>query len=290
MNVAVTAEPAAERDRNGADRPAVRGGRDGRAIHARGAGLEHARDRDVRALRLPLGRPAPQLLPRQRRGRTDHVAGRRQPSARRRSPERNLAHPRARDQLRRHLRGRHRRAPASSPASSPPRPTSTPSTAGSSPRSHRATTCSWSTRSSTRRWSRPGPASTSWTRSPSPAGPGLIGALLVGLSTAKALASARRAAADPGGPPARPRRRQLPRARPARAALPLPDRERRPHPAGRSRLSVPASRSWGRRSTTPPARPSTRARGCSASVTPAVRRSSARPRTATRTPSTSRSR
>ena len=42
--------------------------------------------------------------------------------------------------------------------------------------------------------------------------PGLIGALLVGVSTAKALAAGRRQAADPGGPPARPRRRRLSRA------------------------------------------------------------------------------
>ena len=33
-----------------------------------------ARDRDVRALRLPARRPPPPLLPRQRRGRPDHVA------------------------------------------------------------------------------------------------------------------------------------------------------------------------------------------------------------------------
>ncbi len=40
------------------------------------------------------------------------------------------------------------------------------------------------------------------------------------------------AAADPGRPPAGPRRRQLPRAGAAGAALPLPGRERRPHAAG----------------------------------------------------------
>ena len=62
------------RDRIGADRPALRGGRSGGALHARGPGLEPAGDRDVRGLRLPLGRPPPQLLPRQRRGRPDHVA------------------------------------------------------------------------------------------------------------------------------------------------------------------------------------------------------------------------
>ncbi len=41
------------------------------------------------------------------------------------------------------------------------------------------------------------------------------------------------AAADPGRPPAGPRRRQLPRAGAAGAALPLPRRQRRPHAAGR---------------------------------------------------------
>ncbi len=41
------------------------------------------------------------------------------------------------------------------------------------------------------------------------------------------------AAADPGRPPAGSRRRQLPRARTAGAALPLPGRERRPHAARR---------------------------------------------------------
>ena len=40
-------------------------------------------------------------------------------------------------------------------------------------------------------------------------------------------------AADPGRSPAGPRRRQLPRARAAGAALPLPGRQRRPHDAGR---------------------------------------------------------
>ena len=41
------------------------------------------------------------------------------------------------------------------------------------------------------------------------------------------------AAADPRRPPPGPRRRQLPRARAARAAVPLPGRERRPHAARR---------------------------------------------------------
>src|SRR6266566_4391357 len=45
-----------------------------RPLHPRGACLERCRDRDVPPLRLPLGRPQAPLLPRQRRGRPDHVA------------------------------------------------------------------------------------------------------------------------------------------------------------------------------------------------------------------------
>ena len=111
-------------------------------------------------------------------------------------------------------------------------------------------------------------------RSPSRSGPGLIGALLVGLSAAKALAWARRPAADPGRPPARPRRLALPRS-PTPVEPPflcllasgghtllLDVRDQR-------RLRACSAR----RSTTPPARRSTRARGCSASATRAARRS-----------------
>ena len=63
-------------------------------------------------------------------------------------------------------------------------------------------------------------------------GPGLVGALLIGVATAKGLAAPRAAAARARRPPAGPRRRQLPRARPDRAAVPVPDRLRRPHAAG----------------------------------------------------------
>ena len=45
-----------------------------RAADARGAALERRRDRALRALRLPLGRRPPALLPGQRRGRDRHVA------------------------------------------------------------------------------------------------------------------------------------------------------------------------------------------------------------------------
>ena len=44
------------------------------AVHARGAPLEQRRDRALPARRLPHRRPAPALLPGQRRGRADHVA------------------------------------------------------------------------------------------------------------------------------------------------------------------------------------------------------------------------
>ena len=94
-------------------------------------------------------------------------------------------------------------------------------------------------------------------------GPGLIGALLVGVATAKALAAPLRKPLVGVEPPSRPRRRELPRAGPARAAVPLPDRERRPHAARGRHATTRASRSWARRSTTPRARHSTRAPGCS---------------------------
>ena len=64
--------------------------------------------------------------------------------------------------------------------------------AASCPRSPRAITWSWSTRSWSRRSTRRAPASARSRRSRSPAASGLIGALLVGVSTAKALAAARR--------------------------------------------------------------------------------------------------
>ena len=69
-------------------------------------------------------------------------------------------------------------------------------------------------------------------------------------------------------PPAGARGRELPRARPARAAVPLPDRQRRAHAARRGHRATTASRCSARRSTTPPARRSTRRRGCSGSAIP----------------------
>ncbi len=86
------------------------------------------------------------------------------------------------------------------------------------------------------------------------------------------------AAADPGRPPAGPRRRQLPRARAAGAALPLPDRQRRPHAARRG------ARPRGLRAARPDPRRRRRRglRQVGAAARPrlsrAGRRSSARPR------------
>ena len=131
--------------------------------------------------------------------------------------------PRARDLLRRHLRRRRRRATARCARASARRRTScTRASAASCPRSPRGGTSSSSCRSSRPRSPRPGRRSATSPRSRSTQGPGLIGALLVGLSAGKALAYARGAAARAGRPPARPRRRAAARAARARAAVRVP--------------------------------------------------------------------
>src|SRR4051794_992956 len=68
--------PAAPaRDRHDPDAAAVRdGGQAQRAVHARGAHLQRRGDPPLRELRLPRGRPPARLLPRQPGGRPDHVA------------------------------------------------------------------------------------------------------------------------------------------------------------------------------------------------------------------------
>ena len=117
--------------------------------------------------------------------------------------------------------------------------------------------------------------------SPSPRAPGLVGALLVGVATGKALAAARRLPARAGRPPAGPRRRQLP----AHGGPPFEPpflcliASRRPHAARRASTTTRATRRSAARSTTRPARRSTRARGCSASATPAARRCPSSPPT-----------
>ena len=117
-------------------------------------------------------------------------------------------------------------------------------------------------------------------------GPGLIGALLVGLSSAKALAAARRLPLVPvdhlhghvvastlGADPSRPRTCASWRAAGT--------------PSSRAWTTRRATRCSARRSTTPPVRPSTRARGCSGSAIRAARRSTGWRATATRTRSSS---
>ena len=116
------------------------------ALHARGPHLQRQRDRALRALRLPLRRHAPPLLPGQRRGRADHVAhagdAERHARRRARTPGSGRGDPRDRDELRRHLRRRrHRDGGDRARTSSPPR-ASTTATAASCPRSPRATTSS----------------------------------------------------------------------------------------------------------------------------------------------------
>ena len=111
-------------------------------------------------------------------------------------------------------RSRHARRRACSPTSSPPRPTCTRATAASCPRWPRAGTSSWSRRCSREALARAGRALDDVDAVAVTRGPGLIGALLVGLSAAKALAWSRAAAARPGRPPSRPRGRALPRADP----------------------------------------------------------------------------
>ena len=173
--------------------------------------------------RLPAdGHPA-RLLHRQPRGRPDHVEGRR----------RRSFDPRDRDVVRRDVRGRRRGRGGAVEHRRPRRPRCTAGSAASCPRSRRGATSSWSGPVVARRW--PTPARRSPTCAPIAvtAGPGLIGALLVGVSAAKAYAYAAEQAADPGRPPARPRRLAVPRAGAARAAVPVPARVRRPHAAAR---------------------------------------------------------
>ena len=87
---------------------------------------------------------------------------------------------------------RHARRARSSRTSSRRRPSCTRATAASCPRSRRGGISSSSRRSCARRSARPARRSTTSSSSRSRSGPGLIGALLVGVSAAKALAWARR--------------------------------------------------------------------------------------------------
>ena len=95
--------------------------------------------------------------------------------------------------------------------SSPRRPSCTRATAASCPRSPRGGTSSSSRRSCARRSARPARRSTTSTRVAVTQGPGLIGALLVGLVGGEGARLGAAAAARAGRPPARPRRLALPR-------------------------------------------------------------------------------
>ena len=122
------------------------------------------------------------------------------------------------------------------------------------------------------------------------AGPGLIGALLVGVSTAKAIAAARRLPLIPvdhlQGHVAANFLEPEP-LEPPFLCLVASGGHTLLAGGPRPRRATSCS---ARRSTTPPARPSTSRRGCSGSATRAARRSSARPSRGTRRPSRCRSR
>ena len=143
----------------------------------------------LRAVRLHGARRPARLLHGQPRGRADHVARRRSRARRRRV---SGARPRPRDVLRRDgRRRRHRGRRACSPRSSPRRPSSTRGTAASCRRSPRDGTWSSSRRSLRAALDDAGRSLDDVGRVAVTQGPGLVGALLVGLSAAKALAWAR---------------------------------------------------------------------------------------------------
>ena len=285
MNVAVepeqrrsgVASASSSSSRRHARRPAAR-------LHARGAGLEHRRDPALRALRLHGARRAARLLHRQSRGRPDHVARRRSTS---RTEPRDRADPRHRDVVRRDgcrggrpATGRvlasvvssqadlhaplRRRGPggrlAPAPGAGRPRASARPSTTAGVDARRR----------------RPRIAVTQ--------GPGLVGALLVGLSAAKAIAWSRGLAARPRRPSARARRDALPRS-PSRVEPPficlLASGGHTLLLAVTRRARVRGARRDARRRRR--ARRSTRARGCSGSDIPAARSSTGSRATATPT-------
>ena len=184
------------------------------------------------------------------------------------------ADPRHRDLVRRdRRRARHRATATSSRRSSPRRPSCTPATAASCPESPRGGTSSWSRPSSARRSTTAGVALDDVDRIAVTQGPGLVGALLVGLSAAKAIAWARGLPLVPSTTCTGTSRRCTSADGPVEPpfvcllasgghTLLLAVREPRDVRAASAR-----------RSTTRPARRSTRARGCSASAIRVVRRS-----------------
>ena len=179
-----------------------------RVVHARGASVEHARDRPVRAVRLPLGGHAAALLPGHRRGRADHVAHGGYGVEHRAHP----GDPRARDELRRHLRGgRHaggeiRSNVISSQGVHDRYGGVVPEIAS---RHHLELIGDVVDDALARAdVALPGVDLVAVT-----CGPGLVAALLVGVATAKGLAAAHGLPLAAGRPSARPRRRRVPRAR-----------------------------------------------------------------------------
>ena len=244
-------------------------------LHPRGAGVERARRSPSTGARASWTRVAARLLLGQRRGRADHVAQRRAGGQwRAMSAGPILAIETSCDETaaavvvgRAHPR----------PASSPRRPSCTRPTAASCPRWPPATTWERSTPWWTRRSPRP-----AYPRRRRPVAvtqrPGLIGALLVGVATAKAIAYA---AGKPlvmvdhlhGHIAA-----VLAGAGRARPALREPGRIGRPHSPRPGRPTCARRGCWARPSTTPRARPSTRAPGSSGSATRAGPPWSASPR------------
>ena len=213
--------------------------------------VQRGRDRALRAPRLPRRRPAAPLLPGQRRGRRDHVAhardaardARRRPERRRPAAPRRLMprDPRDRDQLRRHVRGRRRRGDGeirsnviSSQGVHDRYGGVVPEVAS---RHHLELV-----NAGRRRRARAAPArrSTTSTSSPSPPGPGSSARCSSASPPPRAIAAAR------GLPLAPVDHLQghvaanflAPAAGAVRAAVPVPDRLRRPHVPGARRPST----------------------------------------------------
>ncbi len=267
MNVSVDPEPPPAGHRERAADVADRADRrPDLAAHARGAALQRGRDHALRALRLPLRRRAAALLPGQRRGRADHVAHARDAAgdargrAGRRAPAR--FDPRARDELRRHLRGRRhgggevRSNVISSQGVHDRYGGVVPEIAS---RHHLELVnavvddaLARAGRGARRRRARRGHAGARARRR------------AAGRRRDREGAGRRAAAAARAGrPPAGPRRRDVPGAGADGAAVPVPARVGRAHAAGARDRAGRATRCSAARSTTPPARRSTRARGCS---------------------------
>ena len=279
MNVAVDPDRRRRGHRDRAARRALfeRVGDDAAQFTLEVRPLQRRRDRALRALRLPLRRHAAAATTRTT-ARTPLIMWRTPATLRRplddvptRAPARViLALETSCDDTCAAVVDARRRDPLERRS---PRRACTTATAASCRRSPRATTSSWSTRSSTTRSRRPATTLDDVEPVAVTQGPGLVGALLVGVATAKALAAARAAAA---------RRRSTT----CRATSPPTSSQPEPFEppflcliacGGHTLLARVDDHARlracsGRRSTTPPARRSTRARACSASATRAARR------------------